>query len=278
MDLTSFIYDFNLVTTLTAKDVYERCDVINNGREKKIDYQNCITLYDLVETFNEAYKKFLEDKDEFKRCLDMYGEDVIYAYHSISKKEDFTFLCLDVLRPFTNVFDEKRAVVYLFKDKGEYKANATNDLNMFDKNYKNRRIDISEEDIKACLDIVEEHNLFLESLKDLKNKFVFGNGTTVVFTKIDGDMFDGLNTFTLTFGNAYFNTTDMIEIKIRLGETLEVLYDESKVTMDDEDIVELNEKVKIINELLSEIYINREKLVGLHKQVDEVNSLRKKDN
>ena len=36
MDLSCFVYDFNLVTTNTAKDVYESCSIINKGRKEKI--------------------------------------------------------------------------------------------------------------------------------------------------------------------------------------------------------------------------------------------------
>lgn len=149
---------------------------------------------------------------------------------------------------------------------------------MFDKQYKSTRVDLDECSIISCLDFVKKHNLFLEGLRDLEEKFVFGNGTSVLFTKIDGDMFDKLSTFTLTFGNSYMNSTDYIEVKFRLGESLEIIYDESKVTMDDEEILDSEIKKKIINELISEIYINCDKLNGLYKQDNQEHILRKKEN
>lgn len=276
MDLSTFIYDFNLVTTLTVKDIYEICSAINNGRKTKINYQNCISLYDLVEIFNKSYMKYMEDKDNLKNILSQLGKEIRYCHHTVS--DDFTSICLEVMETYPNIFSEKYSIVYFVNNDGNYYVSANNGKRMFDKQYKSTIVDLDECSIMSCLDLVKKHNLFLESLRDLEEKFVFGNGTSVLFTKIDGDMFDKLSTFTLTFGNSYMNSTDYIEVKFRLGESLEIVYDESKVTMNDEEILDSEIKKKIINELISEIYINCDKLNGLYKQDNPEHILRKKDN
>lgn len=276
MDLSTFIYDFNLATTLTVNDIYERCSVINNGRSKKIDYHNSISLYDLVEMFNKSYMKYMEDKDTLKNLLSQLGKEIKYCHHIVN--DDFTSICLEVIGTCPDIFSEEYSIVYFVNNFGNCYVSSNNVRRMFDEQYKSISVDLDETLIISCLDLVKKHNLFLESLRDLEEKFVFGNGTTVLFTKIEGDMFDKLTTFTLTFGNSYMNSTDYIEIKFRLGENLEVVYDESKVSMDDEEILDSETKKSIINELISEIYINCDKLNRLYKQDTPEHILRKKDN
>lgn len=277
MNIDRFIYDINLVFTLTAKDIYESCSVINNGRKRKIDYKNCITLYDLVNTFNQVYIKYLEDQDRIMECIRVYGKEVYYAYHSIDEKEDFCLLSLDAVEPYSNILEGDMAYIYLIKDNGEYRVSANNGLNRFNKDYKSNEIEIDIEEIKRLLDLIIKHDLFLESYRDLRSKFVFGNGTSVLFTDINGDINDRLNIMKLTFGNAYFNSTDYVEVIFRLGEELEISYEESKVTIDDEEVIDINRKIEIINRLISEIYINCDKLNNLYLNRDNEYTLRKKD-
>ncbi len=263
MDLTNFIYDFNLATTCTTKDVKEECQIINEGRNVVINYDNCVSLYDIVERFNNSLLEFGKDKKEFKKILSSLGEKVVYGFHTVS--DEFTCLSLDVYNPAPEVFDESRAIVKFIDNDGTCYASANNGRNVFDQKYKSNSVQIDEEDVEACLGIVNKHDLFLESFRELQNKFVFGNGTTVVFTKIDDDILGKVTTFTLTFGNAYMNTSDFLEVKIRLGEHLEVLYGKSGVLMQDEEIKDIAEKKKIIDELLRGFYVNSDKLCVLYK-------------
>lgn len=276
MDLSCFVYDFNLVTTNTAKDVYESCLIINKGRKEKIDYQDCISLYSVIEIFNNSYMRFIKDINELNKILERLGKDIEYGFHTISK--DFISFCIGVNKPYKHVFDEDFAVVYFVNNENNYYVNATNNRRFFDEKYKSKNVEINEDDIINCLNIVKEHNLFLEGYKDLKNKFIFGNGTTVLFSNIEGEVLDKLTTFTITFGNSYMNTTDYIEVKFKLGESLEIIYGESKVIIDDKEIDDLSKKIKIVNELLSELYIHSDKLNGLYKSCNEEMILRKKDN
>ena len=276
MDLTTFIYDFNLATTGTAKDVYERCQIINSGRKKEIDYRTSVSLYDVVDRFNTAYLAYTLESDEFKNILKSLGKEVIYGYHSIS--EGFALLILDVFDPSFEAFEDRQAIVnFINRNNDEYFVNAENGERRFSEKFRSKGVDIAEEKIKVCLDIVREHDLFLESFRELKNKFVYGNGTTVVFSKIDGDVMNELSTFTLTFGNAYMNSSDFIEVKFRLGEKLRILYGSSKVTLDDEEIKEKSKKKQIIDELLSGIYVNSDKLCDLYKVNSQEKVLGKKD-
>lgn len=266
MDLKDFIYDFNLVSTLTAKEVYESCSIINNGREKDINYQDCISLYEIVSIFNDEYLNYIKDQKELKRITSLLGKDVVYGNHGVSG--NFTFLLLGVHNPYPDIFDEDYGEIYIANKDEEYFVSVNNGRKWSDSKYKYKIASFNIEIIKSCLDIVRRNNLFLEGYRDLVNKFVLGNGTTVAYAKIDGDILDKLDTFTLTFGNSYMNSSDYIEVKFRLGEKLEVLYDESKVILHDEEINDSDRKKKIIQELISSIYIHSDKLNDLYRSTD----------
>lgn len=263
MELTDFIYDFNLVTTKTAKDIYESCMIINSGREKEIDYANSVNLYELVRIFNDSYKEYLHDKDYLKKIISTLGKEFYYFEHLVD--EDFSFITFEVIDPFTNIFDEKKAFVRFVNRDDNYYAKADNGKNCFHSKYKEKSLNLNKEEIKTVLEIVRRNNLFLESFHDLGYKFIFGNGTTTVTSQIEGDIFDKLTTFTLSFGNSYFNGTDFIKIEFSLGNNLEILYDKSSITIEDEDIEKVEDKKRLIDELLNGIYINNNDLNKLYR-------------
>lgn len=267
MDLERFIYDFNLFSTETVKDVQQGCLIINNGRKREIDYGNCVSMYDIADRFNKSYLDFLKDSCQLKEIIEQLGEEVSYISHIAS--DNFTSLCLDVSKPYSDVFDEKYAIVYFFNNNGNCFVSSNNGINRFDENYKARQVEFDEASIGECLDIVKKNGLFLDAYKDLRTKFVFGNGTNVIFSKIDGKLLDELTTFTLTFGNSYMNKEDIIEVKFRLGDNFGIIYDESKVIIGDEEITDSKKKHQIINELLSSIYVNADRLSGLYQSHDE---------
>lgn len=275
MDLKDFIYDFNLVSTLTINDVCESCSVINNGRNRDINYQDCISLFEIVSMFNEEYLKYINDQKELKKIVSLLGRNVVYGNHGVSG--DFTFLLLGVYNPNQDVFDEDYGEVYIANKKDEYFVSVNNGRKWSDPKYKYKIASFNVDIIKRCLDIVSRNNLLLEGYRDLANKFVLGNGTTVVFTKIDGDVLDKLDTFTITFGNSFMNSSDYIEVKFKLGKTLEILYGDSRVVMHDKEINDLDRKKNIINELLSGIYVNSNKLSELYRCKDSEKVLVKEE-
>ena len=271
MDLERFIYAFNLSTTLTVHDVYEKCSVINNGRSKDINYADCVSLYDVVSTFNKSYLDYSKDTDRFRKILSELGEEVNYISHKISR--DYSFLWLEVYKPFN--IEGDYALVYFINDNGNFYATINNGKRLSSKNYMIKTLEL--DTTSECLDIVSRNDLFLEGYADLKDKFIFGDGTTVLFSKVNGDLLDSFETFTLTFGNSYMNSCDFIEVKFRLGEDFKILYDHSKVVLYDEEITNIDKKKSIINELLSGIYIHSDKLNCLYKNNSSENAVLRKE-
>lgn len=275
MNLNNQIYDFNLAFTNTVSDVYEICRVINNGRTKEIDLNDSVSLYDIVKKFYDERKAFNIEKDTLLELFNRLGDKVSYIHHSIS--DDFESLSLEVSKPFTCVFDSSYSIATLVRYHDEYHVMIDNGFNMHDKRYKKKDVEFDAEMLKKYFDFLERHDLFLESFRELQNKFIFGNGTTVLFSKIDGDLFDDDNIFTISFGNNYFNTYDFIEIKFRLGESLEILYDQSKVVIREEEVNSIEECRRIIDELLNSVYLNREYLMGLYRSNDKEKIIEKRN-
>lgn len=275
MNLNNQIYDFNLAFTNTVSDVHEICRVINNGRTKEIDLNDSVSLYDIVKKFYDERKAFNIEKDTLLELFNRLGDKVSYIHHSIS--DDFESLSLEVLKPFTCIFDSLYSIATLVRYHDEYHVMIDNGFNMHDKRYKRKDVEFDAEMLKKYFDFLERHDLFLESFRELQNKFIFGNGTTVLFSKIDGDLFDDDNIFTISFGNNYFNTYDFIEIKFRLGESLEILYDQSKVVIREEEVNSIEECRRIIDELLNSVYLNREYLMGLYRSNDKEKIIEKRN-
>lgn len=275
MNLNNQIYDFNLAFTNTVSDVHEICRVINNGRTKEIDLNDSVSLYDIVKKFYDERKAFNIEKDTLLELFNRLGDKVSYIHHSIS--DDFESLSLEVLKTFTSIFDSSYSIATLVRYHDEYHVMLDNGFNMHDKRYKRKDVEFDAEMLKKYFDFLERHDLFLESFRELQNKFIFGNGTTVLFSKIDGDLFDDDNIFTISFGNNYFNTYDFIEIKFRLGESLEILYDQSKVVIREEEVNSVEECRRIIDELLNSVYLNREYLMGLYRSNDKGKILEKRN-
>lgn len=275
MNLKNFIYDFNLVTTNTASNIDEFCKIINEDRQVPIKYEGSTSFFDIVNKFNQAYQAYLPNLQILKQLSQIFGEEVRYKYYS--KRENFCVL--EVIKPHSHIFDEDWVAIYIYQNKEEYQVIATNNRRFGDS--KRKRIDITTLVVNqlptTLIDIIKKHYLILETYKDLQDKFLFGNGTTVILTTIEGKMFDYLDTLTLTFGNSYFDTTDYIEIQFKLGLNLEIMYDESKVTINDEEITDKDTKIKLANELLNELYVNNSKLPELYNNQEKSKVLSKKE-
>lgn len=275
MDLTDLIYDFNLATTETAKDTLEICTIINSGRKKSINYDECLSLYDIVERFNECYMQYLEYKKELSRIFCNLGEEVLYENHSLSDK--FSQLSLQIYHPAQDIFASEYAIVKFICNRGHYYASVNNGKMLLDTGYKIKALNIKDSDIEMCLDIVRNFDLFLESYRELKNKFIFSNGTTMVSSQISGNLFDKLTEFTLSFGSFHMNTSDFLEVKFRLGKKFKVLNYKSKMALNDEEIKDKELKEALICELLKSVYVKKDMLCNLYKTNSHQKILGKKE-
>lgn len=256
MDLSNFIYHFNLSTTLTVTDVHELCYVINNKTGKEVDTSNSISFYHLVESFNKLYNLFLNDYQKLSK-LDVGKNIELIRYSSY---DDYRILTLYIEEPKKEIVDDYETIMYICEKYKETYSIVTNNINPFDDDYYNKKVNLPEELIREYLDFGKKYESFFESYHKLENEFIYGNGTTVLFSKVNGK-FPNFTSFELTFGNAFFNGEDYIKVLFNLGENLSIDYDQCELKLHSfETPTDATTKVKIIDTLLKELYINKEKL------------------
>lgn len=258
MNLDRFIYEFNLVSTQTITDTHELIRVLNNKQNKEIEYSNSVSIHDLVELFNKLYVFFEKDYQKLEKIN--LGERIEFL--TFYKSDDYRLLEFLIDTPYKEICEEEETLLYLIEDNEKIYSFVTNNLNFFAKDYYRKDIQLNEAQVKKYLDLAEKHNLFLDTYKFLKNKFIFGNGTTVLFSKVSGELSEKLNTFEVAFGNQYFNTSDYISIPFILGETLNIDYGSSKVIF---DLKEQENKKEIIEQLINNIFVTRNKLPDMYK-------------
>lgn len=260
MELERFIYSFNLATTLTVNETQEWVRILNNGIDKELDYPNSINLYNLVELFNKYYLLFKKDYDKLTK-LDL-GEYVeIIQYYADSNDESYKQLMLYVYNPDKDICNHHEAMLYLYEDDGEIHSYIDNCLNFWDENYYRKDLDLDPELVKSYLEFGSKYGLLIDSYHFLRNKFIFGNGCTVLFSKINEELFKELKSFEITFGNYYFNSQDYVNVIFKLGENLSIDYDASKVVFKN---IEWNDKKAIIDGLIHKLYVNKSKLSDMY--------------
>lgn len=259
MDLEGFIYEFNLVSTLTVKDVYDWACVLNNNTCKDIDYSNSISLYHLVESFYKLYILYKIDYDKLAK-LNLGKKEKIISFNSYKKGDNET-LVIDIDEPNRDIFDTDNAILYLYKKENNTYNYISNGLYPYDNDYCTKELIIDLKIMKDYLDFGRKYGLLIDSYNFLYNKFIFGNGTSLIFSKINGEMEDGISSFEITIGNVYFNREDYINVVFKFGDNLLIDYDNSIVKLGDYIV---DNKKEVIDMLINNIYINRDKLSDMY--------------
>ena len=259
MDLEGFIYEFNLVSTLTVKDIYEWACVLNNNTCKDIDYSNSISLYHLVESFYKLYILYKIDYDKLPK-LNLGKKEKIISFSSY-KNGNYETLVIDIDEPNKDIFDTDNAILHLYKKDNKIDNYISNGLHPYDKDYSTKKLPLDSVVIKEYLDFSRKYRTLIDSYNFLFNTFLFGNGTSLIFSKINGEMEDGISSFEITIGNAYFNREDYINIVFKFSDNLLIDYDNSIVKL--YDYIENNKK-EIIDMIVHNVYINRDKLSNMY--------------
>lgn len=254
MSLEKFIYHFNLSTTLNVKDVRELCCKVNSGVIETLDLSNSISFYHLVDSFNKLNNLFRKDYSNLKSLN--VGEKVELIRYS--GYDDFKCLTIYVEGVNKDIVDDYDTIMYIVEDKGKVYSVVTNNINPLDENFYRKEVRLDENLMREYLVFGEKYSLFFDSYNKLKNEFIFGNGTTVLFSKINGE-FPSFNEFELAFGNHFFNGEDYINVLFKLGDKLEIDYDKSEVKLFTVDYDEENKK-EVIDSLVNSLYINKEKV------------------
>ena len=252
-----FIYEFNLVSTDTVGDRYEWANILNNNIDMEIDYKNSISLYHLVDSFNKLYLRFKEDQCGLTN-LKIKGDMHIVRYYS-NENGDYERLVYFLDNYNDKMFIDGEGILYIERDNDIYKCYLTNTLFSYEEGFLKKELLLSDRSMKKYLEFGSKYDVLIDGYNYFKNRQIFGNGTSLVFTKVNGDLLNGCNTFEISLCNVYMNSEDYINIVFKLGDNLEIDYDSS--------IVELgnnlyDDRTMVINEVVKNIFINRDKIVS----------------
>ena len=259
-ELNRFIYNYNQITTNL---IYDGRDIYKNGFEIKPDYTNSTKLIDIVTKFNEQYQNFKKDFEKLPK-INLAKK---INYREFSTYDNNKLLVLDLYNVNEGLYNEDGWIALQL-----YFLNSKLFANLFNEEYHNNtyqeRININPKIIKDYLDVFDKHQKLLEIYEKLRRAFLFGNGKTILFSNIDGELLNGLKNFTFTFGNGYMNGHEYIKVTFKLDEQLEIINYELEFDTFNENYKEHEQE--IINYLLDNIYINNSELPKLEtKEVEK---------
>jgi len=253
LELEKYKKYYNMLSTLSAS-INEMCN--NSFNEIDIDTSNSITFYDLILTFNNLYQEFKQHLSTLPN-LNIGTGITFLSMESIDDR--IIFIELNVEKSNTCLDDDfdirliyKNGIYYhqILKEKGQHDEEKSNKI------YINPAI------IKDYVDLAKEYEPLLKAYSYLKNAFIYGNGSTTLFSTITGDIMQELNEFKLAFGTNFRNGEIHFNITFDLAKDLKRNIDK------DEIIINCQKQTKntqeTINHLLNTLYINRKLLPEMY--------------
>lgn len=227
-EIDKFIKEMNLVFTNTLTR-YDFCQVGFNLNKTTINYDNTISLYCLVYKLNKLYQKFKIEYEKLDK-LDIADNIEIIGFN---KTTEYKSLAIYLDKPKICDFDEIVLVLENIHD--NIKTFITNN-SYYHKTHYAEEIFLDVNKVKAYLDLFEKYDYLFKLYKALKNEFLFGDGTYYLFSEINGDFLNNLNSFKLFFGNEGLNYYNNANITLNLGEQLEIDYDKSIINFNGNEL------------------------------------------
>ena len=246
-NIDKFIKEMSLIftNTLTSDDF---CCIGFNLDEQIINYDNTISLYNLINNFNIAYLNFKKEYDNLNINLAEHIE-----FERYYKKDNHRCLSLYLRKP--TMTDYEKTMFYIRQDEEKLISYITN--NNFGKNYYYKIIEINDSKIIELLDLFEKYEYLLNLYNYLKNRLVFGDSINVLLTKIEGNIFKNITNFKLFLGQLYFNYSNNIDIDIKLEKELKIKSNKAEAEFKSNNYPISDEEV---NKVLTKTYINKKYL------------------
>ena len=253
-ELDKFIKEINLVFTNTIQAI-DFCRVGFDLEKEKVNYENAINLYKLVSSFNKLYLSFKKKYDDLEKL--QLGKDLQILNFDKFTISDEKYRILDIYINEPSICEYDYTILNICEKNNHIYSFISNRINPFDKDFYKKNIKLDVDICKKYLDLFEKYQLLLETYKQLKNKFVYGDGINILCTKIDGDFLNKLTGFEISFGQGSFNTDYYVNLYLNLGENLNIDIDKSKIILDNQSITPNKENT---NKLLKEVYVNKKYL------------------
>ena len=253
-ELDEYIRKCNLVFTNTVGRL-DFCRFDFDIDKVKINYDNSISLFNLISSFNKLYLSFKKEYEELEK-LNMGKYVSVLSFDTFYFDEEY-YRVLSLYIDEPTITKHGDTFLFLREINGEMKPFVTNNKNTFDKDYYRENIELDSSIAKKYLDLFEIYSLLLDLYNKLKNEQIFGDGTNSIFTVIDeykSNLLEGLNKFKIIVCSAYFDTEYYIDLPVNLGEDFGLDYDNCQLILDSENVQADKEDY---SKVLTNIYLNK---------------------
>ena len=254
-ELEEYIKRWNLVFTKTC-DRLDFCIIGFDVNKQEVNYENSISLYELITTFNNLYVEFEREFSELKKHP--LGKKMEYIDFSKFKNSEDLLRVLILYLEGNTLTNHKKTILYLREVNGLMRPFVTNNVSLLDSNYYNEEVYIDEDIAKQYLDLFEKYKPLFDMYYNLKNNFIYGDGTYTLISAIDNtssNILEGLKEISLYMGANYFESENYIKIYLNLGTEFGINYDKCEVKLDDEEKVL---PATLIDKSFKEIHINQD--------------------
>ena len=245
IDLNDFIYSVNLVSTGAIRDVED----LNSDLNINLNYKDCVSLIDIVRAFNDEAVKYNEDLKKLPK-LNLGNQVTLLG---VLSDNDYLKLMFYIDSPIKGLCDDESTFLYVIMNEGKISSYISNNLGYFNKNYYRRNIKINEEIIKKYLDFADKYKCFIKYRNSLLNTRLVGLDNINVYSKINGDLLNGINSFEVSLGRLFLNYEDYVNVKFIICDEIIVDYDNSIVKINNDKI---DNKKEYIDLIINNIYIH----------------------
>lgn len=223
--------------------------------KKKVNYDNCISLYDLISKFNKLYSLFKKEYRDLDK-LDLGKNVEVLDFSKFDLFGDnIRFLSMYINKP--TITNHQNTYLYLREFNNDICPYVTNNINMFDKDYYNNLVDLDKEKVKKYLDLFEKYSLLLDLYDRLFDQMIFGDGTFSIFSKIksenDSILNDLENIAISIHNNPHMSIGDHFQICVNLGDKLSIDSNNSTIRLG-EHILKSDKKLYL--KVLKSIYLH----------------------
>lgn len=260
MDYSKYIKLFNYLFT----DTVSKNRPIPDIDSVTVNYDNCVSLYDLITSFNRLHENIMKEYNE----LDKIDFGKPFQVHSFSKGKnlygkDYRGISLTGIN--SPIVGGEEMDLHISESEGKFNyfiSSISGDSSKF------KRIKLDDEKVVKYLDLYEKYQDLLKLFVRLKDaQLYYFNGLASLYIHIDNDraityyrdITSNLNSIRLTLISHYFEYDEHFELAFNLGEKITFDSEHSCAVIDFKKH-EINEEEAI--NLLKNIYLNVNHLVS----------------
>ena len=223
--------------------------------KEKVNYDNCVNLYDLVNKFNRLNLLFKKEYHKLDK-LDLGKKvEVLDFNKSVINNDNYRVLTMCIDKP--TITNHSKTFLYLREVNGENSSFVTNGINRLDKDYYHEEINIDKEIVKKYLDLFEKYSLLLDLYDRFSNGLIFGDGTFSMYSKIESDnnnILDQLDRFNIDISfSPFMSSGNHISLSVKMGDVISIDGKNSMIQLGDK-ILKGNKEIYL--KILKSIYLH----------------------